>query len=222
MTSFLYWGLRQNEACGLQPVSLSSRDGRLQSSTKSFRAFLLSFVLPWKHMHALLMLSPMLHSWCMTSMLCIRINAAMYESSHSAHLWVNCVSLHNFQNTLVFQDLESVYPAYQEFVGHLDTSAVPLWQYCPSWMCSSITWTHTSGATSVYDNWSSWSCNTKKNRKRLRSWPKIWLFEPLLRWSIRDHRCEDLIETWPFYYSHAWFGDQMDHVWIVYFWLSDV
>jgi hypothetical protein len=64
----------------------------------------------------------------------------------------------------------------------------------------------------------------KKNniRKMLRSWPKIWLFEPLLWWSIGDRRCEDLVETWPFYYSHAWFRGRMDHIWIVYFWPSDV
>jgi hypothetical protein len=40
----------------------------------------------------------------------------------------NYVSLRNFQNTQVFQDLASVYPAYQQFVRHLDALAVPLWQ----------------------------------------------------------------------------------------------
>jgi hypothetical protein len=34
MTYFLCWGLRQNEVHGLPPVTLSSRDGRLQSSAK--------------------------------------------------------------------------------------------------------------------------------------------------------------------------------------------
>jgi hypothetical protein len=64
-------------------------------------------------------------------------------------------------------------------------------------------------------------CNTKKYRKRLRSWPKIWLFEPLLGWSIGDRGCKHLIKTRPFYNSHAWFGGRMDHVWIVYFWPLD-
>jgi hypothetical protein len=43
----------------------------------------------------------------------------------------------------------------------------------------------------------------------------------LLGWSIGDRGCEDLIETRPFYYSHAWFGGRMDHAWIVYFWPLD-
>jgi hypothetical protein len=77
----------------LTPFTLSSRDGWLQSSAKSYWDFLLSFVLPGKPMHVLMMLSPMLRSWSMTSMLCIRINISMYGSSHSAHLWVQwCVS----------------------------------------------------------------------------------------------------------------------------------
>jgi hypothetical protein len=35
-------------------------------------------------------------------------------------------------------------------------------------------------------------------------------FKPLLLWSIRDHGCEDLVETRPFYYSHALFGGRMN------------
>jgi hypothetical protein len=38
----------------------------------------------------------------------------------------NCASLCNLQNTQVFQNMVSVYSAYQEFVGHLDASAIPL------------------------------------------------------------------------------------------------
>jgi hypothetical protein len=30
-----------------------------------------------------------------------------------------------------------------------------------------------------------------------------------------DHGCEDLIETHPFLYSHAWFGVRMNHRWLV-------
>jgi hypothetical protein len=57
---------------------------------------------------------------------------------------------------------------------------------------------------------------TQKNiRKRLRTWPNIWLLEPLLWWSIGDRGCEDLIKTQPFWYSRAWFGGRMYYVWVV-------
>jgi hypothetical protein len=37
---------------------------------------------------------PYIRSWCMTSMLYIRINTSLYGSSHSAYLWVQlCISL---------------------------------------------------------------------------------------------------------------------------------
>jgi hypothetical protein len=79
----------------------------------------------------------------------------------------NCASLHTLQNTQVFQDLVSVYPAYQQFVRRLDASAVPLWQECPSRMCSALVWSYASGATSVYDNRSSWSCLHTLDRNNL-------------------------------------------------------
>jgi hypothetical protein len=70
----------------------------------------------------------------------------------------NCVSLYTLQNTQVFRDLVYVYPAYQQFVHRLDALAVPLWQQCPSTMHSSLVWSYSSKVTSIYDNWSSWSC----------------------------------------------------------------
>jgi hypothetical protein len=45
-----------------------------------------------KDKHVLKMLSSMLHSWCMMSVLCIKISALAYGSSHNAHLWVQLYS----------------------------------------------------------------------------------------------------------------------------------
>jgi hypothetical protein len=52
----------------------------------------LSFVLPVISMRMLMMLSAILHSWCITSMLCMRINVCAYGSSHNAHIWVQLCS----------------------------------------------------------------------------------------------------------------------------------
>jgi hypothetical protein len=83
----------------------------------------------------------------------------MYGSSHCPHLWVQLhVSPYPLKYSSLFCDLALVYLACQQFVGHLDALTVPLWQYCPSWMCSSVAWTYDFRATSMYDNQSSWSC----------------------------------------------------------------
>jgi hypothetical protein len=97
MTSFLYCGLRQNEAHVLLPVTLSSRDGRLQSSTKSVQASMLSFVLPRKPMHVLMMLPPMLCSWCMIWMCALESTPTYMGASIVCIYESNCASLHNLQ-----------------------------------------------------------------------------------------------------------------------------
>jgi hypothetical protein len=63
---------------------------------------------------------------------------------------------------------------------------------------------------------------TQKNiSERASGVDKNLTFEPLLRCSIGDHGCEDLIETYLFWYSHAWFRERMDHRWVIWFWPLD-
>jgi hypothetical protein len=58
---------------------------------------------------------------------CALESTSAYTEAPIVHIYEsNCASLRTLQNTHVFWDLESVYPAYQQIVCRLDASAVLL------------------------------------------------------------------------------------------------